>query len=751
MTDARVSRVTADVLVRPNPDVRVSQIVAEVLYNPKAFLSGAAQGPAVTGAFDVQVSTSQTLALTGQIPDLAGDFALNNPIHASLTTAVPGVGSSLVIQITDHVSLTAEVPGVGSTNSLSVYASEYAEKMLSLGPIAYWRLNERPNLLGSDFDERFPLTMIDVSGGEHHGEVDITNYGWAPYSSTGATGDEATVDGPGYYPLDDKGAGIRIGLDNFVVGHGAWMDLNEFTLIGLIRRGDGLGHFAGARAGRSNASGTGVDDSNEVFSFVWKNTVGQVGLRSRVRNSADSVVEHYMGTMDVDVNAAGWQVVAVTYDGTDVRTYLGKTLVATTALAGPLKTTTRDFQLRSQGSDDARFSYDEWAIYDYAIDQSDIEDLWEISNRDYVTIVQQSPNFTNGAVPRVTSNVSLQTHPAIWQANLAVPRPTANFALQREELVSVTGSAPRPTGAFTVATNPTLSGVAQVPGVAASVALSVLVDTVLVGAVPDVAATPQFFLTLVREITLEATLPAATGEWSVVVEGEASVDGDIPPLTGSLELLEVIEGDLAGSVGNLSGSLGSDTSDEVSLSSSVPGITSTLTIGFSEPVELDGVVSPLTGDLAVLPVLAGVLSGTVAALDGSMAADRATEVIRWTFTDTVTDEVASLILNPNKMSTPTFAREVQFGWTSGFGMAGVDRMQATPTSWTFEGVILSKVHYDRLLEWAKRGVILRVDDHLGRAFGIIIEKYDPIERLPTARREWRADYTMTCLLLEVIE
>lgn len=124
--------------------------------------------------------------------------------------------------------------------------------------------------------------------------------------------------------------------------------------------------------------------------------------------------------------------------------------------------------------------------------------------------------------------------------------------------------------------------------------------------------------------------------------------------------------------------------------------------------------------------------------------------VRWTFTDTETSEVASLILNPNKMSTPTFAREPQFGWTPGAGFAGLDRGQATPTSWTFEGVILTKAHYDRLLEWAERGVVLRVDDHLGRAFGIIIEKYDPIERLPTALRAWRADYTMTCLLLEVL-
>lgn len=128
--------------------------------------------------------------------------------------------------------------------------------------------------------------------------------------------------------------------------------------------------------------------------------------------------------------------------------------------------------------------------------------------------------------------------------------------------------------------------------------------------------------------------------------------------------------------------------------------------------------------------------------------DLAAYTIRWKLTDTETSDEVIVPINPNKMSTPTRTRDVQYFATGFGGMAGIDRGQATPTSWTWEGVILTKAHYDLLLEWTQRGVYLRVDDHLGRTFGIIIEKFDPVERLPTVTKPWRADYTMTCLLLE---
>lgn len=127
-------------------------------------------------------------------------------------------------------------------------------------------------------------------------------------------------------------------------------------------------------------------------------------------------------------------------------------------------------------------------------------------------------------------------------------------------------------------------------------------------------------------------------------------------------------------------------------------------------------------------------------------------VVRWRFRDLKTSEEIILPLNPNQMSTPTVARELAWAW--GSATYGVSRMRGfqTPASvaatWTFGGVILTKSHYDLLLAWSRRLSILRIQDHVGRRFRVVISKFDPVERLPTATKPWRADYTMSCLLLE---
>lgn len=128
-------------------------------------------------------------------------------------------------------------------------------------------------------------------------------------------------------------------------------------------------------------------------------------------------------------------------------------------------------------------------------------------------------------------------------------------------------------------------------------------------------------------------------------------------------------------------------------------------------------------------------------------------VVRWKFHDTTNSDVVTLPINPNKMSSPTFPRNMTWAWGSKSGlnrMRGIDLVVDAAPSWTFSGVILTEEHHDLLLDWAKRLTVLHVDDHLGRTFEVMIQKFDPVERLPTPRRPFRADYTMTCLLLKEI-
>lgn len=126
-------------------------------------------------------------------------------------------------------------------------------------------------------------------------------------------------------------------------------------------------------------------------------------------------------------------------------------------------------------------------------------------------------------------------------------------------------------------------------------------------------------------------------------------------------------------------------------------------------------------------------------------------ITRWRLEDRKTGESVTLPYNPNKMDSPYIGKTFNsFGTGSTWGAERL-RLIQTPTpakDWSFGGVILAKAHYDLLLAWQVRRANVRVTDHLGRSFSVIISKFDPIERLPTATKPWRADYTMNCLILE---
>lgn len=128
-------------------------------------------------------------------------------------------------------------------------------------------------------------------------------------------------------------------------------------------------------------------------------------------------------------------------------------------------------------------------------------------------------------------------------------------------------------------------------------------------------------------------------------------------------------------------------------------------------------------------------------------------ITRWVLRDMDTDETAIVHINPNKMDTPTLSRNMQYAQGTRYGSARIRAVSlppSSPASWTFGGVILTKAYYDLLEDWSSRDVFVRVTDHLGRTFEIVIESWDVIERLPTPNRAWRADFTMNCLLLREI-
>lgn len=125
---------------------------------------------------------------------------------------------------------------------------------------------------------------------------------------------------------------------------------------------------------------------------------------------------------------------------------------------------------------------------------------------------------------------------------------------------------------------------------------------------------------------------------------------------------------------------------------------------------------------------------------------------RWLLNDPAAPLSVYVPINPNKMEAPARPRNMQWAWGTAWGqdrMRGIDQ-PGPATQWTFSGLLLTKAHYDLLLDWSGKLTRLNITDHLERTFEVVIQKFDPVERLPTRQRAWRADYTMTCLLLKEI-
>ena len=127
-----------------------------------------------------------------------------------------------------------------------------------------------------------------------------------------------------------------------------------------------------------------------------------------------------------------------------------------------------------------------------------------------------------------------------------------------------------------------------------------------------------------------------------------------------------------------------------------------------------------------------------------------TDVVRWQFQDLATNQVHIVSLNPNKMSGLTFGRSIE--WASGtIDGRPVGLMSSPdPTPFTFGGVVRTQSHHDTLIDWQKRPGKVRVTDHLGRVFEVMIRSLDMTDRTLTANNRWRFAYQFDCLLLRRI-
>lgn len=107
-------------------------------------------------------------------------------------------------------------------------------------------------------------------------------------------------------------------------------------------------------------------------------------------------------------------------------------------------------------------------------------------------------------------------------------------------------------------------------------------------------------------------------------------------------------------------------------------------------------------------------------------------------------------INPDSVSPiPARTRALQFAR----GQRADQRVRtfATPApvgEFSWAGVIRTEAHYNTLVAWAMKTNAIRVTDHRGKQYRVFIKAFEPVDRPPTRKTNWRLRYTMKTSLLE---
>lgn len=125
------------------------------------------------------------------------------------------------------------------------------------------------------------------------------------------------------------------------------------------------------------------------------------------------------------------------------------------------------------------------------------------------------------------------------------------------------------------------------------------------------------------------------------------------------------------------------------------------------------------------------------------------DVVRWIFEEVETSETYTVEINPNEASSHRFGREL-LPAPRGGGRTLAFQTARQPLDWTFSGVVRAESHHDELIEWQKKPGKVRVTDHLGRTFEVMMRAVDMIDRRPSGDNTWRFQYNFSCLLLRRI-
>jgi hypothetical protein len=121
-------------------------------------------------------------------------------------------------------------------------------------------------------------------------------------------------------------------------------------------------------------------------------------------------------------------------------------------------------------------------------------------------------------------------------------------------------------------------------------------------------------------------------------------------------------------------------------------------------------------------------------------------MMRWQFHDLAVGDDYTVEYNPNTMSTPHAPRQTNRSPRHLDGAVRAVRPPTQAAEWTFGGFIRTQAHFEALADWAGRGNLTELTDHLNRVWLVRFVQFDEQEKRPTAQSAWRFTYQIKALV-----
>lgn len=118
----------------------------------------------------------------------------------------------------------------------------------------------------------------------------------------------------------------------------------------------------------------------------------------------------------------------------------------------------------------------------------------------------------------------------------------------------------------------------------------------------------------------------------------------------------------------------------------------------------------------------------------------------WIWEDATDGTTQIMPINPNDGASPQYEKSLNKKRTTA-GRVIVQEGLGAPVQFDFSGALLTKEHYDFILNiWRKRHLV-RLTDDLGRTFTIYLESFKPQRKL-SRTYPWRHTYQATAVIVD---